>query len=114
MSTTKLGSAAGVLGLALLAILVSGPLTGKDRAQQALSLDPPAIATDKSVKYDYDIVYVRLPRKGYRGDKTNKFDNPIWAQAGVPLQMHAGGDLMLLHPDGKEEMLVPAGKGSVT
>jgi len=76
MSTTKLDSAAGVLGLALLAVLLSGLLTGKDKAQQALSLDPPAIATDKTVKYDYDVVYVRLPRKGYRGDKTNKFREP--------------------------------------
>src|SRR4051812_47182349 len=28
--------------------------------------------------------------------------------------MHPGAELMLLHPDGKEEVLVPAGKGSVT
>jgi hypothetical protein len=28
-----------------------------------LSIDPPAIASDRSVKYDYDIVYVRAPRR---------------------------------------------------
>src|ERR671930_636229 len=68
-------------------------------------LDPPPVSTDKTVRYDYDIVYVRLPRR----QKTK-----VWAQAGVPLQMNAGADLMLLHPDGREEVLVPGGKGSVT
>src|SRR5262249_50540528 len=38
----------------------------------------------------------------------------MWAQAGVPLVMNPGADLMLLHPDGKEEVLVVGGKGSVT
>ena len=64
----------------------------------------PHISTDKGVKYDYDIVYVRLPRKGFR-TPGGKFESPIWAQAGVPLQMHPGADLMLLQPDGSEEVL---------
>lgn len=68
-------------------------------------LDPPPVSTDKTVRYDYDIVYVRLLRR----QKTK-----VWAQAGVPLQMNAGADLMLLHPDGREEVLVPGGRGSVT
>ena len=31
---------------------------------ERLNVNPPPISTDKSVKYDYDIVYVRAPRKG--------------------------------------------------
>src|SRR4029077_13329370 len=72
------------------------------------------IATDKAVKYDYDIVYVRLLRKGYGRAPDSRFKSSIWAQAGVPLVMDPGADLMLLHPDGSEELLVPGGKGSVT
>ncbi|MFO0965005.1 MAG: hypothetical protein U0793_05365 [Gemmataceae bacterium] len=64
-----------------------------------LSIEPPPIATDKSIKYDFDIVYVRAPRpeKG-RGH---------WAEVGDPRTMEPGSDLMLLHPDGSEEVLVP-------
>lgn len=85
----------------------AGPL------KRPLRVDPQPVASDKSVKIDYDIVYVRLPRKGFR-TPSGKFESPIWAQAGVPLQMHPGAELMVLHPDGSEEILVPSGKGSVT
>jgi hypothetical protein len=95
-------------------VAVAGLLAAADEPRAPLRLDPPAVSTDRAVKYDYDIVYVRLPRKGFRSPNSKKFESPIWAQAGVPLQMHAGADLMLLHPDGSEEVLVPAGKGSVT
>src|SRR4029077_8692476 len=56
------------------------------------------------VKIDYPIVYVRLLRQ----QKTK-----VWAQAGVPLQMNRGADLMLLHPESGEEVLVAGGKGPV-
>ena len=60
------------------------------------------------MKYDYDIVYVRTPRKD---DKARSFCTEI----AHPAIMDAGGDLMLLHPDGKEELLVEGGDdGSVT
>src|SRR5262249_59371858 len=36
-----------------------------------------------------------------------------WAEISNPLFLDAGADLMLLHPDGKEEVLVYGGKGSV-
>src|SRR5262245_4180144 len=84
------------------------------QANGRLNLDPPAIATDKSVKYDYPIVYVRVLRKGYGRAADSKFKNTVWAQAGVPLVMDPGADLMLLQPDGREEVLVAGGKGSVT
>src|SRR5689334_1873799 len=65
-----------------------------------LSLDIPAIATDKSVAYDYPIVYVRMPRT--REDGRAKF-----AEVGDPRSMEPGSPLVLLQPDGSEEVLVP-------
>src|SRR5262249_3061004 len=66
--------------------------------KEALSIQPPQISTDTSVKYDYDIVYVRAPR-GENGKGR-------WAEVGDPRTMEPGADLMLLHPDGREEVLV--------
>src|SRR5205823_1057743 len=73
-----------------------------------INVEPPHISTDKSVKYDYDIVYVRAPRKGDKG-------RTIWTEIAHPALMDPGADLMLLHPDGKEERLVAGGEdASVT
>src|SRR5262249_52074656 len=44
----------------------------------------------------------------------NKPPSSRWPDASLPLNVDAEGDLMLLHPDGKEEVLVAGGKGSVT
>ena len=65
-----------------------------------LSMDPPHISTDKAVKYDFDIVYVRAQRKTPDGRSK-------WAEVGDPRTMEPGAPLMLLHPDGTEEVLVP-------
>jgi hypothetical protein len=54
----------------------------------------------------YDIVYVRAPR--YGDDVDTK-----WPEVKDPIQMEPGSDLMLLHPDGHEEVLVPGGDGAV-
>ncbi len=56
---------------------------------------------------DYDIVYVRQPRYG---DETHT----IWPEVFHPARAEPGADLMLLHPDGTEEVLVAGGVGSVT
>jgi hypothetical protein len=56
---------------------------------------------------DYDIVYVRQPRYG---DTTNT----IWPEVRRPMNMEPGADLMLLHPNGTEEVLVRGGVGAVT
>jgi hypothetical protein len=72
-----------------------------------LNVEPPPIARDSTVKYDYDIVYVRAPR---HGDKQGS----SWTEVGHPRSMDPGADLMLLHPDGSEELLVRGGQGSVT
>ncbi|MCK7593530.1 hypothetical protein [Pseudomarimonas salicorniae] len=55
----------------------------------------------------YDIVYVRQPRFG---DGTNT----TWPEVFHPARIDPGADLMLLHPDGSEEVLVAGGNGSVT
>lgn len=56
---------------------------------------------------DYDIVYVRQPRYG---------DNvgTIWPEIFHPARAEPGADLMLLHPDGSEEVLVDCTVCSVT
>lgn len=72
-----------------------------------INVSPKHFSTDASVKLDYDIVYVRAPRKG-DAVGTN------WPEIANPVFMDAGADLMLLHPDGKEEVLVAGGLGSVT
>jgi hypothetical protein len=71
-----------------------------------INVNVPAISTDKDVKYDYDIVYVRVPREGDRV-------HPVFAEVFHPTLMDPGGDLMLLKPDGTEEVLVAGGKGAV-
>jgi hypothetical protein len=86
----------------LIVVSLAITLCGQERKtlyKGNLSIDPPHISTDKSVKYDYDIVYVRAPR-GEKGRSR-------WAEVGDPRTMEPGADLMLLHPDGKEEVLVP-------
>src|SRR6266478_3926701 len=96
----------------VLAILVSVPAVAQQKKEE-LFLEPidvkvPHISTDKAIKYDFDIVYVRTPRKGDKARST-------WTEIAHPAIMDAQGDLMLLHPDGKEELLVEGGAdGSVT
>lgn len=55
----------------------------------------------------YDIVYVRQARYG---DATNT----TWPEVFHPARLDPGADLMLLHPDGSEEVLVAGGDGGVT
>ncbi len=55
----------------------------------------------------YDIVYVRQPRFG---DNTNT----TWPEVFHPAATDPGADLMLLHVDGTEEVLVAGGNGAVT
>lgn len=81
--------------------------------KKKLYLDPintkiPHISTDKTVKLDYDIVYVRAKRAG---DKVHK---RFFTDFSTPVTLEPGADLMLLKPDGKEELLVPGGEGSIT
>ncbi|HVM97142.1 MAG TPA: hypothetical protein VMT89_12190, partial [Candidatus Acidoferrales bacterium] len=49
---------------------------------------------------DYDIVYVRAPRHGDN-------QNSVWPDTTRPLTPEPGAPLMLLHPNGSEEVLFP-------
>src|SRR5262245_30656829 len=93
-----------------LAFLLVGmlSLTGKPNTKGPFNIKVPNVSTDPTIKYDYDIVYIRTPRKG------NAPHSSRWPDASLPLNVDVGGDLMLLHPDGTEECLVPGGKGTVT
>ena len=91
--------------LSLIAVLPTFAQAKKELPKK-LNVNPPHISTDKSVKYDYDIVYVRAPR---HGDK----QRGKWAEFSDPTRMEPGADLMLLHPDGSEELLVSGEGGSV-
>lgn len=76
--------------------------------RDVLDVEVPPIASDRDVKFDYDIVYVRSPRKGDQ-------QNSLWPEISHPALMDADADLILLHPDGSEEILVKGGKdGAVT
>src|SRR3954451_6984631 len=112
MHATKSKTWAGTI-LALGVLLgslhwLTGALEARPNRKGPFNIVVPKISTDPSIKYDYDIVYVRTPRKG------NKPHSSRWADASLPLNVDADGDLMLLHPDGSEERLVTGGKGSVT
>ncbi|MBM3994681.1 MAG: hypothetical protein FJ303_11095 [Planctomycetes bacterium] len=95
-----------LVGLILLLLAYPGFAQTKKDPPRKLNVNPPHISTDKSVKYDYDIVYVRAPRHG--DEKRGK-----WAEFSDPTRMEPGADLMLLHPDGSEELLVTGKGGSV-
>ncbi len=104
---------ASSLALVTVALLLGALPAGSQEKKEQLYLDPidvtvPPIATDKTIRYDYDIVYVRAPRAG---DKVHK---RFFTDFSSPVTLEPGADLMLLHPDGREELLVQGGAGSVT
>ena len=89
-----------LLALVALSLIVS-PAAAQDDEQlfpAPIDVRVPHISTDKSVKYDYDIVYVRAPRAG---DKVHK---RFYLDFSSPVVMEPGADLMLLHPEGREEL----------
>ena len=59
-----------------------------------------------SATVDYDIVYSRLPRFGDE-------DRVRMPEVFHPIKIEPGTDLMLLHPDGSEEVLVEGGIGAI-
>jgi hypothetical protein len=98
-------------------IFICLPLTPGARPQkpkeeplylEKLNCKIPHISTDDSVTYDYDIVYVRAQRAG---DKIHK---RFYTDIATPVTLEPGADLMLLKPNGKEEVLVKGGEGAVT
>jgi hypothetical protein len=100
------------VGVALTLSLLALAAIGQDR-KEVKYLDPlnttvPHVSTDKDVKLDYDIAYVRAKRAG---DTVHK---RFFTDFSQPVTMEPGANLMLLHPDGTEELLVEGGDGSVT
>jgi hypothetical protein len=100
-------------GVILVITIAATPCLQADQQKPRLYLEPlnvniPHISTDKSIKHDYDIVYVRARRAG---DKVHK---RFYTDFSQPATMEPGADLMLLHPDGREELLVAGGDGSIT
>ena len=98
------------LAVALLVPVLAVPILAQQQKSRRAKLDiaPKPIATDKSIKYDYDIVYVRAPRNGDKARSQLGRDRPSRRI------MEPGADLMLLHPDGRRKCWSPGGKGSVT
>lgn len=74
---------------------------------ETIDVRVPHVNEDASIDYDYDIVYVRAQRSG---DKVHK---RFYTDFSQPVTMEPGADLMLLHPDGTEELLVAGGDGSI-
>jgi hypothetical protein len=101
--------------LTLLALLCLTPLLSADELKppkRPLRTVPAAVAADPSVKYDYDIVYVRAPRIAKAKDGSDRAAD-VWPDADHPADVRSATDLMLLHPDGSEEVLVEGGAGAV-
>src|SRR4051812_6072131 len=104
-ATTRRAAAVGIiLGVLVGAVLLTGqPLAGQYKPpQRPLKVDPPPISSDRTIKYDYDIVYVRAPRT-VKGRDGKDQQAPVWPDASHPEALRASTDLMLLHPDGSEE-----------
>jgi hypothetical protein len=93
---------------ALLLCPVVAPAQEEPLFKEKLNVIVPPVGSDPSVKIDYDIAYVRAPRAG---DEVHK---RFFTDFSSPLVIEPGADLMLLHPDGTEELLVAGGKGSIT
>jgi hypothetical protein len=94
---------AAALALLLCAVQEREPLF-----PDPIDVVPKPIASDPSVRYDYDIVYVRARRAGDRQHKR------FYTDFSQPVTMEPGADLMLLHPDGREELLAEGGDGAIT
>src|SRR5688572_1201302 len=98
----------------LAAIAAASPLPAADAVDEerlyleVLDVEPRPIASDSTVRWDYDIAYVRARRAG--DDVHKRFYTDIAA----PVYLEPGADLMLLHPDGSEDLLVEGGEGAVT
>ena len=94
---TRLRAALG-LSLATFALVAAG-------AQNLAG--PVGVALAAPAAVTYDIVYVRQPRAGNNQHIT-------WPEVFHPGTLEPGSDLMLLHPNGAEEVLVNTTNGAVT
>jgi Hydrazine synthase alpha subunit middle domain len=71
-----------------------------------MAFNPIVCSVAQSAAVNYDIVYVRAPRFGDQGFTR-------WPEVFNPVKLDPGADLMLLKPDGREEVLFAGGNGGV-
>ena len=88
----------GLLAIGWSSVAAAAP--DDEAAIGPLDVTPKPIAGDTSVRYDYEIVYVRA---GRAGDTTHK---RFFTDIAAPVTLERGADLVLLRPDGSEERLV--------
>ena len=84
--------ALAAFSLLLAALAVAQP----PDASGPINVSPKPLASDKAVKIDYDIVYVRAPRNG---DKVGT----NWPEISNPVFMDAGADLALVEGEGEND-----------
>jgi hypothetical protein len=94
-----------LIGLALLGFVAAEE---EPRFPDPIDVTIKPITSDPAVKWDYPITYVRAQRSG---DKVHK---RYYTDFSSPVTMEPGADLMLLHPDGRDEVLAEGGEGSIT
>ncbi|GAB4580368.1 MAG: hypothetical protein Fur0022_31080 [Anaerolineales bacterium] len=90
---------------AIILFLLFALLAGERNLTRAAITSAPS--TPSGLPIPYDLVYIRQPRNGDN-------EHIIWPEVFHPGRIEPGTDLMLLHPDGTEEVLVPGGDGAVT
>src|SRR5437879_4947255 len=100
------------VGLVVMGLIAASAVSQDKPLHRLPRVDPPPIETDKTVKYDYDMDDVRPPRV-VPGSDGKERQAPVWPNAAEPLNLRAATDLMLLHPDGSEEVLVEGAKGAI-
>src|SRR4051812_2982149 len=103
--TCRLLSSMAISLLAALAIAADRPFP-----PAKLDVQPKPLASDPSVRIDYPIVYVRAPRFINRDGKQRP---SAWPEIAHPTNINPGYDLMILYPDGRDEVLVAGGEGSI-
>lgn len=98
----------GIVTLMAACVVALPSLGGEEMFLGPINVVVPPISTDPSVKYDYDIVYVRAHRAG------DTIQKQFFTDFSQPIKLEPGADLMLLHPDGTEELLVEGAPGAIT
>ena len=98
----------GSLAFALLLAQLS--LSFAESPLDKININPPHVSEDKSIKIDYPIVYVRSPLWVTDGERKRE---ARWAEFGHPFAVTPNSDLMILHPDGREQLLVEGGEGAI-
>src|SRR5258708_11584605 len=99
MLRIRLKTASG--GLVVMGVFALSVASRDNPPQRPLRVAPLPISTDKTVRCDYDIVYVRAPRFVHGSDGKDR-QAQVWPNASEPMNLRAATDLMLLHPNGRE------------